>query len=210
MSYIYDILLNFNSYLYDFYDWNRTDSIIHIKKIPLLKISPKRLQDIIMNNVLFDNELLEKIKNKTEEYTNRKTKVIEYAFLLTDGMRVIGINVGKSNSYSKLLLDEESDVLEVAMRLKESCINYQISSLKEQKACKTRTEMELEKNALQELNSIIKKNDPAELKYLYYDCFNEKSDNIEMIKSTLYNKIISGEIIKQVNAFINLKKCIKR
>jgi len=33
MTYIYDILLNFKDDLYEFYDWNKTDNIIHIRKI---------------------------------------------------------------------------------------------------------------------------------------------------------------------------------
>ena len=39
MTYIYDILLNFKEELIEFYDWNKNDNIIHIRKIPLLKIS---------------------------------------------------------------------------------------------------------------------------------------------------------------------------
>ena len=33
MNYIYDIYLNLNKNLYDFYEWNKSDNIIHIKKI---------------------------------------------------------------------------------------------------------------------------------------------------------------------------------
>ncbi len=209
MSYIYDILLNFNDCLYDFYDWNKNDNISHIKKIPILKISTKKLKEIITNNIVFDNELLEKIKDKTEEYTNHKSKKIEYAFLLSDGISVIGLKITKDNLYSKLLVDEEVDVLDVVLRLKESVVNYKILSKKENDFYKTRKENELEKKALKELNSIIKKNNVLELQYLYYDCFNEKNDNIDKIKETLYNKILSGDITKKVNEFINLKKCIK-
>ena len=38
MTYIYDILLNFNEEYYEFYDWNKEDTIVHIKKIPIYKI----------------------------------------------------------------------------------------------------------------------------------------------------------------------------
>lgn len=209
MSYIYDILLNFNSKLYDFYDWNKTDHIIHIKKIPLFKINHKKLIEIINNKIIFDSEILEKIKDKTEEYLNHKIRVINYAFLLTDGLQVIGINLIKGVKYSTLLLDEENDVLEVASRLKESSIKYQIVSKSENNFYQTRKEQELEEKALKELDNIIKENNKTELKYLYYDCFNEKCDNIEYIKKVLSNKIMSGEITNKVNEFINLKKCIK-
>ena len=36
MNYIYDILINFNENLYDFYDWNLNDQIDHIRKIPVI------------------------------------------------------------------------------------------------------------------------------------------------------------------------------
>lgn len=209
MSYIYDILLNFNVNLYDFYDWNKNDNISHIKKIPILKISNNKFKEIINNNVIFDSELLEKIQDKTEEYTNHKSKKLEYAFLLSDGISVIGIKVGKTNLYSKLLVDEEIDVLDVVLRLKESSINYKVISKKENIFYKTRKESELENIALKELNSIIKNNNTLELQYLYYDCFNEKNDDINAIKETLYNKILSGDITNKVNEFIKLKKCIK-
>ena len=39
MNYIYDIYLNFNNQLYDFFDWNKSDKLIHIKSIPIIKIS---------------------------------------------------------------------------------------------------------------------------------------------------------------------------
>ena len=42
MIYIYDLTLNFNDRLYDFYDWKDTDSITHYRKIPLIKLSDKK------------------------------------------------------------------------------------------------------------------------------------------------------------------------
>ena len=34
MNFIYDIVLNFNKDYYDFFEWNKKDSVINIKKIP--------------------------------------------------------------------------------------------------------------------------------------------------------------------------------
>ena len=33
MNYIYDIVLNFNSNNYEFYEWNKNDNIINIRTI---------------------------------------------------------------------------------------------------------------------------------------------------------------------------------
>ena len=46
MNYIYDLLLNFNENIYEFYDWNKTDNIKHIKKIPIFKIDSKKNETI--------------------------------------------------------------------------------------------------------------------------------------------------------------------
>ena len=83
MNYIYDILLNFNDMLYDFYDWNVNDNILHIRKIPLIQISKKQLNDIKENEVEFDIEFLEKIKNKTEYFVGRNIKILKNACLFT-------------------------------------------------------------------------------------------------------------------------------
>ena len=51
MNYIYDILLNFNDIYYDFYEWNISDNIEHIRKIPLFKISIKDMITIKNNYI---------------------------------------------------------------------------------------------------------------------------------------------------------------
>ena len=51
MNYIYDILLNYNKKLYEFYDWNLSDSIVHIRKIPIFKISTNQLIDLVNNKI---------------------------------------------------------------------------------------------------------------------------------------------------------------
>jgi len=42
MTYIYDILLNFNdSLLYEFYEWSSNDDIENMKKIKLVKVDKR-------------------------------------------------------------------------------------------------------------------------------------------------------------------------
>ena len=39
MLYIYDILLNWcRDKLYDFFEWEKTDKLEHVKKIPLIRV----------------------------------------------------------------------------------------------------------------------------------------------------------------------------
>ena len=60
MNYIYDVYLNLNEILYDFFDWNKNDKIIHIKKIPVFKIEEEILIKLITNTVKVNNEFLSK------------------------------------------------------------------------------------------------------------------------------------------------------
>ena len=46
MNYIYDILVNYGNIPYDFFEWNTSDNIIHIKKIPIIRESASTLIDI--------------------------------------------------------------------------------------------------------------------------------------------------------------------
>ena len=77
MNYIYDIILNFQEVIYDFYEWNQTDSISHIRKIPVFKVNSRDLYTIWNYNVIFDISFLEKIKNKTEIFAGKSIKNLE-------------------------------------------------------------------------------------------------------------------------------------
>ena len=46
MSYVYDIVLNFNNDYYDFYEWKNDDLIYHIKRINLIRVDSKVYNDI--------------------------------------------------------------------------------------------------------------------------------------------------------------------
>ena len=205
MNYIYDVLLNFNEKIYEFYDWNKNDNIRHIKKIPIIKVSNKDLDIIKNNQVEFEKSFLESIYNKTEEFTSKKNKLIEYACLFTDDLEVIGVNVNKKILYSKLLLDEEMEVLDIALHISERKIDFKIIKKNSIQEFKTRNEIEQINKAKEELNKILKENNMEKLKYLYYECFDQKIDSPKEIIKTLNNEIENKKIIEKINNFINIK-----
>ena len=47
MNYYYDILLNFQDVYCMFYEWDSTDSIDFVKKIPLFHVDNKVYKDIL-------------------------------------------------------------------------------------------------------------------------------------------------------------------
>lgn len=183
MNYIYDIILNFNEQIYDFYEWNKSDNLTHIRKIPLIRINSKDLYNIENNNIRFNEELFNKISNKTEIFSGRTVKNID-ACLFSDGTSVLALKF-KNNKYyySKLILEEEMEVTEVSTRMKESVINYEIIS-KKTKSLKTRKELEIENYVKKELNILEKNHEDEKLKYLFFECFGKKKYDVKK----LYNE----------------------
>ncbi len=190
MSYVYDVVLNFNSELYEFFEWNKDDTFYHIKRINLALVNSKTYNDIYDNIVTFDSDFLLSIYNKCEYYTNRKIETLPYAFLLTDSYRVMGIlldNNGKIIKYSSLLLDEEEEVLDLCYKLGEIKLIYTIINKNSKHDFLTRNEVDVINYLKKELTSDYKKNNLSKLKYLYYEYFNKYSDNID----TIYHELLS-------------------
>lgn len=185
MNYIYDVLLNFNDDLYEFYDWNKNDVITHVRKMPIIKIESIDLEKIKNNYVKFDMEFLLSIKNKCEVFNNKNIKYLEYAFILTDSNDAIAINIKDDNvKSSRLLVEEEMEVLDNSLRYDIVNIKYDIINKKKINNFKTRKELEIEKYLKKEINN-LKTADIEKLKYIYYDCF----DEIENDRDKIINKI---------------------
>ncbi len=208
MSYVYDIVLNFNNSFYEFYEWKIDDLIYHIKRINLVRVDSKVYNDIFDNVVSFDNELLLSILNKCEYYNNRKVDNIPYAFLLTDSYRVIGLlldNNGKVLKYSSLLLDEEEDVLDLTYKLSEIKLNYQIIKTKEKNEFQTRNEKQIIKYITNDLNNTYASKNLNKLKYLYYEYFDKQIDDIDQLYQELYSEL-SGNVNAKHYKLYNLIK----
>ena len=201
MNYIYDVLLNFKEEYYDFYDWNKTDNIIHIRKIPVFRISTYDLFNIINYNIEIDKSFLEKINNKTELFTNNGIRRIKNMCLFSDGDIIIGVDFNK-NKISSLLIDEELDFLEDIYRFDIYDIKYTKNSKKNNNFFITRRQNE--KIIL--LNKILPKiKEKDKLEYLYYECYNKKEKDINKIIFEL-NKTKDEKIVEEIYNFLNLIK----
>lgn len=187
MNYYYDVILNWCDFdTYNFYEWNDTDYLELIKKIPLYKIKHKTLVDLMENKVKVTNEFLNTIKDKTL-VSGKSLKKLLYVCLFTDGKNVIAIEFnefGESINRSNLLIDDELNVLETAYILKEKTLEYEIIN-KISKREGLRQENEAKKLINLEINNLYKNKDCNKLKYLYYEYKKEKIDNIDLI----YNSI---------------------
>ena len=174
MEYIYDIVLNFQKTYYDFYEWNRADKIINIKKIPIYKIDVNDYLNIKKNEVTINRDTLTK-KNKI--------------FLLTSGVEIIGILIddnGKVLKKSSLIFEESDDILEDKDEIESINIIYTIDKVNEIELY-GRVKSEQKKYIDNYLNNLDKIKDEYLFKYIYYDIFNDEEKNI----NTIYKKLLA-------------------
>ena len=187
MNYIYDVLLNFDSNIYDHYEWNLNDNIYHIKKIPIFKVDENIIEDVVNYNLKLKEDFLNKIKNKTEIYLNRVSKPIEYACILCNNEKVIAIkidNKGKINKYSKMLISEELETIENEEIITYTKLEYEKEKKKTKQELKTKQEIK----KTEYLKTKIKNSSKEQLEYLYYELYNEKNSN-DNAKSRLENEL---------------------
>ena len=184
MTYIYDILLNFNNDFYEFYEWEKSDNIIHIKKIPIYKVNTNFLEDLIVKKIIIDDPIKFEILNKTELFDNKKNKTIKSACLFTDTYRIIGVLLNEDGLVTKisdLLLDEAADTIEIAKRCKLVSITYNIIGTKKSYNFLTRKEVKIKKYLCKEIKNAYLENDITKLEYLYFEYFDKISSNQEKI-----------------------------
>ena len=201
MNFIYDIVLNFNKDFYNFFEWNKNDNIINVKKIPIFLIDNDTFTSMKYDNVIVSKEFIDLIKDKTYTYTRSKLGI---SCLISNNKEVIAVlfnDNGNLIKRSSLMLDEEEEVLDEI----ENDSLYKINIIKRRKVNI--------KNIKEKKNFLIKyineeKND-INLKYLYYDYFEKDENNIKIIKNELI-KEIKNNWNKKLNNFYDTVKIFKK
>ena len=206
MNYIYDIYLNLNENLYDFFDWNKNDKLIHIKKIPVIKVSEDIIKSLIANNIKIKDELLAQIYNKTEVW-NMNTK-INYCALFATNSDIISIEFdknGKNISKSVLFIDEELEVLEIVNKLCEKIINFEILN-KQKNIFKTRKQINEDNFICKELKNM----DESRLNYIYFECFGKRAKNKKIILENIKKLQKNSKIYRNLYDILKLTATTKK
>ena len=176
MNYIYDIYVNFKNVPYDFFEWNINDNIIHLKKIPVLKIDYNTFKLIYYNKIKINSKILNSIKNKTEIWKEKKK--IEYSLLFCSNKDIVVLKFdkyGNSIEKSKLYIDEELEIIEALKNLKPKYIKIKILEKKKENL---HTRLELKKDKF--IKKELKKISYDKLKYIYFECFNKHDTKQKM------------------------------
>lgn len=206
MKNIYDILVNFKKIPYEFYEWNKEDDVKHVKKMPSIKVSDSALYDIFYNEVKISKNFLDQIKDKTEIFFGRTIKKVKYACVIYNddvALSILFNDNGEIIGKSKLLFDEEEDVLKDDVSLKE--IDYNVIKKPKKISGLTRRESKIVLLLSKYLDKIheSKKND--EIKYMYFECFNTMEEDNEKAYENLKNEVLKANL----NVIETLKTLIK-
>lgn len=206
MKNIYDILVNFKKIPYEFYEWNKEDDVKHVKKMPSIKVSDSTLYDIFYNEVKISKNFLDQIKDKTEIFFGRTIKKVKYACVIYNddvALSILFNDNGEIIGKSKLLFDEEEDVLKDDVSLKE--IDYNVIKKPKKISGLTRRESKIVLLLSKYLDKIheSKKND--EIKYMYFECFNTMEEDNEKAYENLKNEVLKANL----NVIETLKTLIK-
>ena len=199
MNYIYDIYLNLNEILFDFFDWNKNDKLTHIKKIPVFKVNEEIIKTLVHNQININEDTLLQIYNKTEIW-NMNGK-INYCALFSDSNSILAIEFnksGKSIKKSFLFIDEELEVLEIIDKLNEKYIEFNVLE-KEKNIFKTRKQIKDEKF----INNELKNMEDSKLNYIYFECFGSREKDKKIILDNINN------ISKNSNTYKNLYDILK-
>lgn len=185
MNFIYDIVLNFNKEYFNFFEWDKGDNIVNIKKIPLIRVKDDIFLMMKYDDIVVDSSFIDYIKDKTIIYSKKK---VETDALISNGKEVIGVMFnydGVLLKRSSLLLDEEDEVLEEINF--DDVFDVNIVKVKKGKYINiSRMEKEKKDFLIKYINS---EQNIVNLKYLYYDYFEEDEKDIRVIKDTLIKEI---------------------
>jgi len=198
MNYIYDISLNLNkNNLYEFYEWKNEDNPEFILKIPIFKIDQETFLDLKYNNVIINKKILNNIQNKTECYNPSCINIIRYAcvFVCDDSAVAIEFDT-EGNNYMKsnISLEEENEIIEVSKKMKYTIVEYKVKSKnKYTNKFLTRKELFVQKKVLEKIQKMFKNDESTKLKYIFFEIYNEKCDDIQRIYNKLINVIINGD-----------------
>lgn len=193
MTYIYDLLLNWDEVkYYNFFEWEDDDEIEYIKKIPVFRI--KNFDDLIYSHIKVDDSFLSRIYNKTEIYNNKFFEKIKYCCLFcSDNLsKVIAFEFdddGKSIYKSNVSIYDLEDIFNSVRKTNSIKLNYIIlSSFIDEDIYLTRLEKSKKRFLVSEIDKSYKENNYDKLRYIYYELFDEECENIDFIR----NKIISS------------------
>lgn len=212
MKNVYDILVNFKTVAFEFYEWDKEDEIRHVKVTTAYKVSDSCIFDFLNNSIKVRQEFLDKIKDKTQVFCGRGLKILRHTCIIYNNDLALallfddkGCVVGKS----KLLFDEADEIVKDGQDEKETYIEYEILKKENINGNLTRRENKLIYILSKYLNRVYEKKEAEEIKYFYFECFNAHEENLKKAYQRLIININNADY-EVINKLKNLIKVLKK
>lgn len=196
MQYYYNLKVNINEELYQFYEWFSNDVVELLKKVPIYKISFRNMSKMINNKV--------KLLNMPEEND----------ILFTDGYNSLLVEFddnGKELGISKLLISDELDVMEIAYDMMEESIDLEL--LEKRNAHILRQDEVIKRYLSLEYRTLLEDKNINKMCFLYYERFMKKNKDLNKMYQDLISDLsndildIHYELYKMV--ILSYKKALK-
>ena len=196
MQYYYNLKVNINEELYQFYEWFSNDVVELLKKVPIYKISFRNMCKMINNKV--------KLLNMPKEND----------ILFTDGYNSLLVEFddnGKELGISKLLISDELDVMEIAYDMMEESIDLEL--LEKRNAHILRQDEVIKRYLSLEYRTLLEDKNINKMSFLYYERFMKKNNDLNKMYQDLISDLnndildIHYELYKIV--ILSYKKALK-
>lgn len=208
MYYYYDVYLNFSSEgeVFSFYEWESSDTLEFVKKIPLYHVSSETLKDNLEYKVKYSNNLYKLLKGKA--IIKDKDNIDACIFIISDKNNSLALEINEEGlviARSKLLLEDEVNINEMIFTIKETELDYKcLEKYKENVGL--RQEEKIKKTIKCEIENLKKENNKSKLKYLYYEWFNKKCDDVYLMYQDMLDDLEKNyhDNLKVIYDFIKL------
>ncbi len=194
MNYYYDIVLNFDmDHLWKFYEWDESDYVLSLKKVPLFHVSFETICDFLKYEITFD----ENFKKSCLGLSNKKGE--DYAILVCDGKNAYGVLLDEKGcvlSLSSLLVHDELEVCEYVYSILETKMEYTKGKCRKINH-PLRQLSKIQNFILVELNTLLDQKNEDKLAYLYYECFLKEEQSFQK----MYDEMVA-EVQKENLPFL--------
>lgn len=203
MNFIYDIYLNLDKeYINEFFEWNREDKVIHVKRIPVFKVDNESYNNILNNKFILSDSTYKEIENETVTYNGTYLS----AAIFTNGLEVITVSFDnkESDMKSRLLIDEAYEVLTGVKEIMATSIDYE-NTEKNIYDKTPRYIRDIKEYILTEIEYCYKNNN-SKLIYLFYELFGKKNNDIDVIYTKLKRQFTTAFDTSYIDTYNFLKK----
>ncbi len=211
MHYYYNFLINLDTCFWSYYEWEKTDNLIWIKKMPVVKISDRDIKKFLEYDISFSKDWVSSYLDKTL-IKSKRTKLSCILFSSGKNSLVLEVNEnGKVLSRSKLLMLDECDCNDFVSHLKSEWMEYELLDKLRyddefRKAIYEKHMIEVELNTLKETHNLSK------CSYLYYEWFGVIESDMEKMLKNCYQELKKPYTLKihEITELIEMsyKECL--